>query len=561
MSPFNGVHLSRRSLDGTANAGQRGDGVARLLVRNSLTSTTALLAYLGLADFVVHMLFAGNYGYFRDELYYIVSGTQHLSLGYVDFPPLIAWIAALLGAISKDSLVSIHVLPAFVESALVVLSGLIARELGGGRRAQLLAGVSTCLTLVFLADGSLFTPDFLDQFWWSLLAYFAIRTVRRKEPRTWFYAGIVIGVGILTKADMLFFAFALLVSFLAVPSSRKYLRSKWVAAGALVAFALALPILYWNLANGWPMLQFYLEFRGDVSGGGPVVFFFSQVEEITFLNIPIFLMGLYFYLRSDAGRELRFLGLSYLILYAAMTLADMKPYYLLPIYPMLFAAGAIIIERSSASRKGVSRWFGSRPYLAVLAILALLLVPLTIPIFPPSILQTTYGSSTLSSSNGVASAETGPLPQTLGDRLGWETMVATLARVYANLTTSQKSQACIFTTDYGQASAVNFIGRSLGLPAAISGHNNYYIWGPGSCTGEVLITVGPSLSYFNGSFTDFEKNYVNTTLRQGFASVTYLTTITCEYCMNNENNVPVYLCTNPTFTSIESIWAGVRHYD
>ena len=309
------------------------------------------------------------------------------------------------------------------------------------------------------------------------------------------------------------------------------------------------------------MLQFYLEFRGDVSGGGPVVFFFSQVEEITFLNIPIFLMGLYFYLRSDAGRELRFLGLSYLILYAAMTLADMKPYYLLPIYPMLFAAGAIIIERSSASRKGVSRWFGSRPYLAVLAILAILLVPLTIPIFPPSILQTTYGSSTLSSSNGVASAETGPLPQTLGDRLGWETMVATLARVYANLTTSQKSQACIFTTDYGQASAVNFIGRSLGLPAAISGHNNYYIWGPGSCTGEVLITVGPSLSYFNGSFTDFEKNYVNTTLRQGFASVTYLTTITCEYCMNNENNVPVYLCTNPTFTSIESIWAGVRHYD
>ena len=554
------LYRGRHPLD-TANTRHRDSRITRLTRRDSLTSTTALLIYLGLADFVAHMLFAGNYGYFRDELYYIVSGTQHLSLGYVDFPPMIAWIAALLGAVSNDSLVSIHVLPALVESVLVVLSGLIARELGGGRKAQLLTAVSTCLTLVFLADGSVFTPDFLDQLWWSCLAYLLIRTVKRKEPKIWVYVGLVVGLGILTKADMVFFVGALLVSFLVFPSARGYLRSRWVAAGALVAFVLALPMLYWNMTNGWPMVNFYLEFRGDVSGGGPITFFFSQVEEVTFLNFPIFLAGLYFYLRSDAGRELRFLGLSYIILYVAMTLANMKPYYLLPIYPMLFAAGALVIEKSSLSRKGVSRWFGSRPYLAVLAILAILLVPLTIPIFSPSTLEATYGSSTLSSSNGAASAETGPLPQTLGDRLGWDTMVATLAQVYANLTASQKSQACIFTTDYGQASAVNFLGRSLGLPVAISGHNNYFIWGPGECTGEVLITVGPSLSYFNGSFTDFQKNYVNTTLRSSFGNVTYMTMITCEYCMNNENNVPVYLCTNPTFISIASAWVGVKHYD
>jgi len=335
-----------------------------------------------------------------------------------------------------------------------------------------------------------------------------------------------------------------------------------VASGALAAVAVALPMLCWNLVNGWPMLHFYLEFRGDVGGGGPLSFLVNQVAEISFLNLPIFLIGLYYYLGSNAGRELRALGLAYVILYAAMTVANAKPYYLLPIYPMLFAAGALLIEKSSVSRKGLFRWFGARPYVAALAVVAILLAPLAMPILPPSTLTSTYGPAVLSQVNGgIASGETGPLPQTLGDRLGWNTMVATLAQVYDGLPSGEKSQACIFTTDYGQASAVNFLGRSLGLPKAISGHNSYYVWGPGACTGQVLITVGPSLSYFNGSLVNFERDYVNTTLRAGFASVTYLTTIKCGDCMSNEDNVPVYLCTNPTFTSIASVWPGVRHYD
>ena len=133
-----------------------------LFTKRSVTSTTALLAYLALADLLVHMLFANNYGYFRDELYYIVSGTQHLSLGYVDFPPFIAYVAALLNVISEDSLISIHVIPALVEALLVFVAGMIARELSGGRKAQLLAAVSTLLTLTFLADGSSFSPNSLD---------------------------------------------------------------------------------------------------------------------------------------------------------------------------------------------------------------------------------------------------------------------------------------------------------------------------------------------------------------------------------------------------------------
>ncbi len=509
-----------------------GDGETLAEARRSLTSATALLAYLALADFVGHMLFAVNYGYFRDELYYIVSGTQHLSLGYVDFPPMIAYVAALLNVFTGDSLVSIHVLPAVAEAVLVFLSGLIARELGGGRKAQVLTAVSTLLTFAFLAFGSLFTPDFLDTVWWSLLAYTVVRIVRRREPKLWAVAGVIIGVGLLTKLTILFFVGALLISFLAIPTARQFIRSKWVMLGGLLSVSLLLPMIYWNAANGWPMAHFYLEFTGDVSGGGPLSFLYTQLAIMSFLNAPIFLVGLYFYLRSSEGTQLRAFGLAYILLYVFMTVLNMKPYYLAPAYPMLYAGGALMIERSSISKKQVFRWFGSRPYIACLAVVAVLLVPLAMPILPP---QTVVGSY------GASDYQISPLP----DRYGWNGLVSNLSIAYESLPVSLKSQACIFTSNYGEASAVNFFGEKLGLPMAISGHNNYFVWGPGSCTGQVLITIGIPLS----------------TIQQAYRNVTTLMTNECSYCISYEQVLPVYLCTNPNFTSLASQWASVRHYD
>ena len=222
-------------------------------------------------------------------------------------------------------------------------------------------------------------------------------------------------------------------------------------------------MIYWNLVNGWPMVHFYLEFKGDVGGGGPLSFLAGQLGDLNYLNIPVFVLGLYFYLRSSEGSGLRAFGLSYIALYVFMTVVDFKPYYLLPIYPMLFAGGALLIEKSSLSRKGISRWFGSRPYIACTIVFAILLAPIVMPILPPSTLVITYGKSTLAGANGgVASGETGPLPQNLGDRFGWNTMVSTLAQAYDTLPANERNQACIFTSDYGQASAVNFLGKSLG---------------------------------------------------------------------------------------------------
>ena len=502
------------------------------LRKGSLTGATACLVYLAAADFLVHILFAGNYGYFRDELYYIVSGTQHLSLGYVDFPPFIAYVAALLYPLSGDSLISIHVIPALNEGLLVLVAGMIARELGGGRKAQLLAALSTATALAFLAFGSLFTPDSFDSLWWSLLAYLTIRISRREEPKLWTAVGVVVGIGMLTKLTILFFVATLFVSFLAIPSARAKLRSKWLALGALVSVVFILPMAYWNAVNGWPMVHFYTEFRGDFSGGGPAAFLYTQVAIMSYLALPIFVAGLYFFLRSKEGSRVRALGLASAMLFVFMTALGMKAYYLAPVYPMLFAGGAVLIERASSSRKGASRWFGSRPFVACLIIVGVLLAPVAMPILSPSTFISKYSASDYQNS---------PNP----DRFGWSIYVSNLTRAYDTLPANLRSQACILTSNYGEASAVDFLGRGSVLPKAISGHNNYYVWGPGSCTGNVMITIGYSQSDDQNSF----------------GNVTLLTTLTCEYCISYEQNLPVYVCYNPTFSSIASVWSLVRHYD
>jgi 4-amino-4-deoxy-L-arabinose transferase-like glycosyltransferase len=497
----------------------------------SLKSTTAILGYLALADFTIHLLFANNYGYFRDELYYIISGTQHLSLGYVDFPPFIAYVAALLNLISKDSLISIHIIPALNEGLLVFVSGMISRELGGGRKAQILTAIATLVSLDLLAFGSLLSPDSFDSLWWSLLAYIVIRVIRRKESKLWIMAGLVVGIGMLTKLTIIFFVGALFISMLAFPASRKYLRSKWFVVGGVLAILFVIPMIYWNSVHGWPMIQFYLEFRGDVSGGGPLTFFTTQLLGISLLNVPVFILGLYFYLGAKEGSELRAFGLAYLLLYAFMTILNMKTYYLMPAYPMLFAAGAILIEKSFIARKGSLRWFGSTSYVIALITVASLLAPLAMPILSPPTIINSYGASNYQAS---------PLP----DRYGWEYMASNLSEAVDALPPSIKNEACIFTSNYGEASAVNFFGKSLGLPKAISGQNNYYIWGPGLCTGQVLITVGVSLS----------------TIQQVFKNVSTLTTINCQYCISYEQSLPVYLCMNPNFTSLAAEWSGTRDY-
>jgi 4-amino-4-deoxy-L-arabinose transferase-like glycosyltransferase len=503
--------------------------------RTGRPGAIALLLGLALADFAGHMLVSANYGYFRDELYYMEAG-RHLAFGYVDFPPLIALVARVLDALAGDALWAIHLVPALATALIVFVTGLMARELGGGRFAQFLAALASLAAVTFLAVGSLFSMDALDELWWVLASYVLILVLRRDDGRLWLLFGLITGVGLATKVTMLFFGFAVAVGLLVSPA-RGHIRTKWPWLGGAIALALLLPYLLWNAANGWPTLEFFANYEGS---GGPFEFLLGQVPGMNPLTLPLSFAGLWFYFGSREGRPHRPLGWTFVILVLVLAILAAKPYTLSPAYPALFAGGAIVFERFG----GRARRILGPPYVALLLLSGALLAPLAMPILPPATFASTYGSLSGTTNAAAGQSEQGVFPQPLGDRFGWQTMTKTVAGAYEGLPARERSQACVFTSNYGEASALNFLGRKYGLPPAVSGHNSYFLWGPDGCTGKTMITVGVPREQ----------------IERGYAAVERAATITCRYCMPEENGVPVYVATKPK-APIGRLWPETKHYE
>jgi hypothetical protein len=506
------------------------------LTRERLTSDTALLLYVAGISFVGHLLVAGNYGYFRDELYYIDAG-RHLAFGYVEYPPFIALLAFAL-RIFGDSLLALHFVAALANAALIVVTGLIARQLGGGRFAQLLAAVASASAAVYLGTGSLFTMDVFDELWWALVVYVLILLLKRGEPRLWLVFGLVAGIGLTTKVTMLYLGFGVAVGLLFTPE-RRYLWTRHAWLGGAIAFAFLLPYLLWNAVNGWPTVEFWANYGGHLAGESPVDFLLSQIVIMNPLTLPLWIAGLVYFF-SRAGKPYRALGWTYVVLFVVMALMGTKSYFLAPAYPFLFAGGAVLFAGALARRPALG--WAKVASVALLALSGAFLAPGVMPILPPA----AYGGPyTLIVGTSGAQQEGGstPLPQILADRFGWDTMDAKLAAVYRGLPAADRAEACIFTLNYGEAGAVNQLGPQYGLPHAVSGHNNYYYFGPDGCSGKVLITVG----------------IPRADLEQAFGQVTNAGTTSCKYCVDEENGVPIFVARQPK-APIQQLWPRTKHF-
>ncbi|HZS94320.1 MAG TPA: glycosyltransferase family 39 protein [Chloroflexota bacterium] len=482
-----------------------------------------LLAILALVAFVGHMLVAGNYGYFRDELYYIADG-HHLQAGYVDQPLLIGWLAALLRVIAGDSLVAIHVMPALACAAIIAVTGLMARELGGDRVAQVVAAIAALFTLAFMATGSLFSMDVLDQLWWAVISLTVLRLVRRDEPRLWLLVGLIVGVALLTKLTVLFFVFALFLALLITPQ-RRYLRTRWPWLAAAIAFLGLLPYLIWNASNGWPTWAFWHHYGGI--GTDPLTFFATQFALMSFIPVPLAVAGLVFYFRRS-GAQYRLLGWTFVFVYLILTLLRVKVYFLAPAYPLLYAPGAV--QFAHLRLRPWLAWL--RPaYIALIVVVGGLLAPDVMPILSPATTTRHYG----------------PLQQTLADRLGWGGLTNTVERVYAALPPAERQQACVLASNYGEAGALQQLAPPGRLPPVISGHNNYYLWGPGGCTGKVLITVGFSPGDIPGA-------------RSYFTHITRAATDRCAYCISYERVLPIYVLSGAQRAIFPRLWPKVKSF-
>ena len=499
---------------------------------------TAILVYLALLKLLLHLLTAGNYGYFRDELYYVAAG-EHLDLGYVDFPPFVAIIAAVTRSLFGDSLVALHVFPALAGAVVVVLAGLMARELGGGRFAQGLAALATLIPPTMLVFGTWLSMDAFDQLWWVLAAYILLLLLKRDNPRLWLAFGLAAGLGLLTKLTMLSFGLAVFLAVLLTPA-RRQLLTPWPWLGGAVAFAFLVPYVVWQFAHGWPTLEFWANYGGKIDEASPVEFLIEQIVTMQPPTLPLWLAGLYYYLFSREGKPYRALGWIYVILFALFLAQNARFYFLAPAYPMLFAAGAVMTERFVRRRN----WNWLKPaYVAVLAISGIVIAPITVvPALPVDTLVRITGAAGGDAGVEVETREVAELPQNFADRFGWENLVATVAGVYEELPPDERSNACILTGNYGEAAAIDFFGH--GLPHAISGHNSYYIWGPGDCTGELVISVGVPRERLMTEFSEIEQE----------------ATVRCEYCMPDENNLPVYVCRDPK-TPLSKAWPRFKHYD
>jgi 4-amino-4-deoxy-L-arabinose transferase-like glycosyltransferase len=485
------------------------------------SSDLAILASVALAKLFIHFLTNGQYGYFRDEFYFIAC-SEHLDWGYVDQPPLIAWQTYLTRMLLGESLFALRFLPAVFGAIKVFLTGLMARELGGGRFAQATAAIAALIAPVFLGVDTLLTMNALDQLLWVLAAYILIRLLKTENPKLWLWFGAVAGIGLMNKLSLLFFGFALVVALLLAPN-RKYFASIRLWLGGLIALVIVSPYLVWQIQHGWPMLEFYGTYaEGKTHPVSPLEFLGQQILTIHPFTLPLWLAGLYFFFFTAAGKPYRLLGWIYAVLYIVFMLQKAKFYFLSPVYPMLFAAGALVIENFIQQR----RWDWARPaFIAFLLIGGMIIAPLALPVLP---VETFIKYS---SALGIGEVKTerhrqGKLPQGYADMFGWEEMVATVAKVYHSLPPEDRAKACISAGNYGEAGAIDFFGKKHDLPKAICGHNSYWLWGPRDCTGEVIIELGGTEEGLKNIFEEVE-----------LAAV-----FTNEYCMPYENNLPIFIC-------------------
>lgn len=506
-----------------------------------LRSSGWALLLIALVQFILHVWANAHDNIFRDEMYYLAAG-QHIDFGYVEFPPLVALVAAFTRLTLGTSVLAIRLLPALAGVATILLTGDMVALLGGGIAAQALAAVVIALGRGFLAASGLLTMDAFDQLWWTLAAWVVVRMIRDQQPKLWLLFGAVAGIGLLTKMTMAFFVIALLVGLL-LSESRKLLLNRWLIFGGLIALVLVLPYLLWQIPNGFPLLEYTKQYStGKTFQATPLQYFIQQLITLNPLALPLWLGGLCFLFFVPAGRPYRAFGWAYLFLYVFFMLQKAKWYWLSPGYPALAAAAAYGLQLLIERRPRLT-WM-QPAYLGLLSVTGLLMVPFAIPILPP---ETYIRFNSIAGGVGNVREESrraADLPQLFADRYGWQEMVGAVKEAYDSLSPEEQAQACVLAQNYGEAGAVDYYGPALGLPRAISGHNSYFLWGPQGCTGQVLITI----------------DYSRDDLVSSFESVKNGPAWSCKYCMPDENGVLLYIARGLNYP-MEEAWPTVKKLD
>jgi len=503
-----------------------------------MTSTTKLFSWqiLTIAGIylLLHLLFnglLGGYGIFRDEFYYLANAAR-LDWGYVDHPPLAPLILAGWTALFGNAALSLRVLPALAGAGTIVVAGLTARRLGGGTAAQAIAGLSVAAVGVLMVLFGFYSMNAFEVLLWALAAYVATGIFTADRPHGWILFGLLMGIGLQNKHTILLFGGGLVVGLLIHRRSSFARRELWL--GGLLALLIFLPNLLWEIRHGWPTVDFYANATlAKNIVRAPADFLLQQILSVNPVLFPLWLIGLVYLLRRG---ELRPLAWSYLFPFLLLLIAgSSRPDRLAPAYIPLLAAGAVAVE--GYALRANRRWI-TAVVAGLVVIGGMIVAPVGFPILPPAT------TSAYAANFGLAEYEAGisaELPQFFADRFGWEEISGQVAEVYRALTPEEQAQAVIFTANYGQAGALEYYGPALGLPPVISGHNNYWLWGPGEASGAVVIFVGVPAE----------------DIAALFASAEEVGRTACDWCL--EGNRPLVVAKGSK-RPLGEIWPSTRFY-
>lgn len=463
--------------------------------RKILLGDTGLLFLLALGWLIlltlVSLYSSRQYGFHRDELAFL-DNARHLDWGYVEYPPLTPFIGRVGLELFGPSHVGIHFLSSLAMSAILLLGGLMARELGGSRRAQIVAALAAATAPVALFYSQFFSYETFDYLWWVLASYLVIRLIKSDNPRFWLGIGAVIGLGMMTKYTMIFWVISLVVGVLLTPL-RKYLKSRWLWAGVALALLIFLPNLVWQVQHHFISIDFTQAIHSrDIRIGRAENFLISQLYACTNpAALPLWLAGLYsvfftpgLLYRHPGGASLRALGWMFLVPLLMFAALRGRFYYIAPAYPMLIAAGSVWMFGQPQSSS--SRWslFGQRLQTGALVITGLVMMALMLPLAP------------VNSSWWKVSLSLNYEPR---EMIGWRELVKTVADIYAKLPASDRTQTGILAGNFGEAGAIDLYGPAYGLPTVISGTDTYWLRGYSDPPPQVLIVVGMD-SNFTGYY-------------------------------------------------------------
>jgi hypothetical protein len=434
-----------------------------------------ILVVLAAAKLLVHVAANGKYGFHRDELQ-TLSDARHLDWGFVAYPPLTAFFGRIEWSLFGASLAGIRFFPALAQSVVFVVAGLMARRLGGGRAAMLVAAIAVALTPVSLSGSSLFMYVSFDYLWYVLAAYFVICRIESGDARWWLAIGAAIGLGMMTKYTMAFFAAGIVAGVVFTPW-REDLRSKWLWLGVALSVVIFLPHAVWQARHDFVTLDFlkFIHAR-DVRIGRADGFYVDQFNNIStnLLTLPLWLMGLYQAIFGARGRY-RMLAWMALVPFVIIALAKGRGYYTAPLYPMLFALGAVVLQRWLAARESAVARRTGWGITVVLLLVATVVVPAVVPLIPVNSTRWAF----VNRKNGDFREE-----------FGWPELTREVARIWNGLTPEERAQGGIWGSNYGEAGALELYGPQYGLPPVISAVNSFWLRGPPNPLPNVLIVVG-----------------------------------------------------------------------